>query len=72
MDYYCNICDKTINLKSKNRHNKTKGHYFTKNYVTNNYNYKDIVWDDVEKILHEISLTIIINLMNLKFMCPVK
>ena len=24
-----------------------------KNYVTNNYNYDDIVWDDVEKILHE-------------------
>ena len=24
-----------------------------KNYVTNIYNYNDIVWDDVEKILHE-------------------
>ena len=23
------------------------------NYVTNTYNYNDIVWDDVEKILHE-------------------
>ena len=53
MDYYCNICDKTINQKSKNRHNKTKRHYFMKNYVTNNYNCNDIVWDDVEKILHE-------------------
>ena len=24
-----------------------------KNYVTNFYNYNDIVWGDVEKILHE-------------------
>ena len=24
-----------------------------KNYVTNTYNYNDIVWDDVEQILHE-------------------
>ena len=53
MDYFCNICDKTINHISKNRHNKTKGHYFTKNYVTNKDNYNDIVWDDVETTLHE-------------------
>ena len=24
-----------------------------KNYLTNIYNYNDIVWDDVEKTLHE-------------------
>ena len=54
MDYYCNICDKTINHKSKNRHNKTKGHYFMKNYVTNNYNYNDNVWDDVETLYENI------------------
>ena len=24
-----------------------------KNYVTNNYNYNDIVWDDVENIIHD-------------------
>ena len=53
MDYYCAICDRSINLKSKNRHNKTKRHYFMENYVTNTYNYNDIVWDDVEKIFHE-------------------
>ena len=51
--FFCEICDKTINHKSKNRHNKTKRHYFMKNYVTNTYNYNDIVWDDVEQILHE-------------------
>ena len=53
MSYYFNICDKTINHKFKNRHNKTKRHYFMKNYVTSTYSYIDIVWDDVEKILHE-------------------
>ena len=45
------ICDKTINYKSNNRYNKTKRHYFMKNYVTNTHNYNDIVRDDVEKIL---------------------
>ena len=53
MDYYCEICDKSINDKHRNKHNKAKCHYFMKNYVTNIYNYNDIVWDDVENILHE-------------------
>ena len=51
--FHCEIYDKTINHISKNRHNKTKRHHFMKNYVTNTYNYNEIVWDDVEKILHE-------------------
>ena len=53
MSYHCEICDKTINHKSKNQHNKTKRRYFMKNYVTNTYNYNDIVWGDVEQIRHE-------------------
>ena len=53
MDYYCAICDRLISDKHKNKHNKTKRHYFMKNYVTNIYKYNDIVWGDVEKILHE-------------------
>ena len=53
MDFYCNICDKSINDKPRNKHNKTKRHHFMKKYVTNTYNYNDILWDDVEKILHE-------------------
>ena len=53
MEYYCNICDKSINDKPRNKHNNTKRHVFVKNYVTNIYNYDDIVWDDVEKTLHE-------------------
>ena len=51
--FYCEICDEKINYKSKNKNNKTKGHYFMKNYVTNIYNYNNIVWVDVENILHE-------------------
>ena len=53
MDYYCVICDRSINYKHRNKHNKTKRHYFLKNFVTNIYKYNDIVWGDVEKILHE-------------------
>ena len=72
MSYYCKICDKSINHKSENKHNRTKRHYFMKKYVTNCYNYIDTVWDDVEKILHGILLVIIIILMSLNFMCHVK
>ena len=53
MDYYCNICDKSINYKPRNKHNKTKRHYFMKNHATIFYKYNDNVSDDVEKILHE-------------------
>ena len=53
MDCYCNVCGETIINKPRNKHNKTRSHYFMKNYVTNNYNYNDIVWVDVENILHE-------------------
>ena len=35
------------------KHNKTKRHYFMNNYVTNSYNYNDIIWVDVENILRE-------------------
>ena len=53
MDYYCAICDRSINYKHRNKHDRTKRHYFMKNYLTNFYKYNDIVWGDVEKILHE-------------------
>ena len=51
--FFCEICDKRINIKSRNKHDKTKSHDFMKNYVTNIYNYSDIVWDDVENIIHD-------------------
>ena len=53
MRYYCNVCDKTIINKPRNKHNKTKSPYFMKTSVTNIYNYIDIVWGDVENIFHE-------------------
>ena len=53
MEYYCKISDKSVNHKSRKKHNKLKRHYFMKNYVTNIYNYNDNIWDDVEKILHQ-------------------
>ena len=51
--FFSEICGKTKNHKSKNRHYKTKRHYCMKNSVTNTYNYNDIVQDDVEKIVQE-------------------
>ena len=30
MDYYCNVRDKTIINKPRNKHNQTKSHYFMK------------------------------------------
>ena len=74
MRYYCRICDKTINHKAKNKHNKTKRHYFMKNYVTKTYNYNDIVWDDIEQILHEniISLNNKFNEFKVNVSCETK
>ena len=31
MDYYCNVCDKTIINKPRKKYNKTKSLYFMKN-----------------------------------------
>ena len=46
------VIKKIIN-KSRNEHDKTKSHDFMKIYVTNIYNYSDIIWDDVENIIHD-------------------
>ena len=51
--FYCEICDKKVIDKSRNKHNKTKSHDFMKNYVVNIYNYSGFVWDDVENIIHD-------------------
>ena len=47
------MSDGTINHKSRNKHIKTKRHYFMKKYVTITYNYNDILWGDNEQILLE-------------------
>ena len=72
MSYYCDICDKSKNHKSKNRHNRTKRHYLMKKHVTNFSNYKDIFWDDVEKILHENNFSHNNNFNEYNFMCHLK
>ena len=41
--FHCEICDKTMNHKSRNKHTKTKRNYVMKNYVTNICNFNDIV-----------------------------
>ena len=55
--FYCEICGKIIINKSTNKHNKTKNHYYMKTFVTNIYNYNNIVWDDVENIIHDNIIT---------------
>ena len=51
--FYCVICDKRIINKSRNKHGKTKGHDFMKNYVTKINKYSDILWSVVENILRD-------------------
>ena len=39
MNYYCDICDKTIKRKSKTRHNKSKSHLHMKSYIKRKTHY---------------------------------
>ena len=55
--FYCELCGKRIINKSRNKHDKTKSHYFMKKFVTNIYNYNNIVRDDVENIIHDNFIT---------------
>ena len=70
--FYCEIYDKTKFNKPKKKHKKTKSHDFMKNYVINSYIYNDIVWDDVENIIHDDIIIHKNKLMNLKLVCYVK
>ena len=51
VNYYCGICDKTINRKSKTKHIKTKNHSFLDSYVRKKHNFDDVYWEDFEKFL---------------------
>ena len=54
LDYYCEICDKTINRKSKTKHINSKTHlntYF--NIVINKHIFGDVFWIDFEETIHE-------------------
>ena len=46
MDYYCEICDKTIKNKSKTNHLKSKNHLHMKSYVRDEHIVGDVYWKD--------------------------
>ena len=52
MDYYCEICDKTIKNKSKTKHHKSKNHLHMKSYVREEHIVGDIYWKDFYRVIH--------------------
>ena len=53
MDYYCDICDKTIKRKSKTKHIKSKNHLHMKSYVREKHTIGDVYWKDFYKVIRE-------------------
>ena len=53
MDYYCDICDKTIKRKSKTRHIKSKSHLHMKSYVRDEHTIGDVYWKDFYRVIRE-------------------
>ena len=53
MDYYCDICDKTIKRKSKTRHNKSKSHLHMKSYIREKHTIGDVYWKDFYRVIGE-------------------
>ena len=54
VDYYCKICDFTINRKFKANHMKSKSHsHMNHIYVINKYVNGKVYWEDVEKAIHQ-------------------
>ena len=51
VDYYCKICDKTINRKLGTHHIKSKGHSYMNSYVREKHAVGDIYWRDFEEII---------------------
>ena len=51
--YYCEICDKTINRKSKTKHIRSKIHLHMNSYVKQKHTLGDVFWKDFEKILRD-------------------
>ena len=37
MTYFCNLCDKSNNLKSKNKHFKSKNHKYLEDFIIMKY-----------------------------------
>ena len=53
MDYYCDICDKTIKRKSKTRHVKSKSHLHMKSYIREKHTIGDVYWKDFYRVIRE-------------------
>ena len=53
MDYYCDICDKTIRRKSKTKHIRSKSHLYMSSYVKQKHTIGNVYWKDFEKILRD-------------------
>ena len=44
VNYYCEICDKTINRKSKTKHIRSKSHLHMNFYVRQRHTLGDVYW----------------------------
>ena len=53
MDYYCDICDKTIKRKSKTRYIKSKSHLHMKSYIKEKHTIGDVYWKDFYRVIRE-------------------
>ena len=53
MDYFCDICDKSIKRKSKTRHIKSKIHLHMKSYIREKHTIGDVYWKDFYRVIRE-------------------
>ena len=53
MDYYYEICDKTIKNKSKTNHFISKNHLHMKSYVRDEHIVGDLFWKDFYRVIRE-------------------
>ena len=51
MDYFCDICDKTIKRKSKTKHLKSKNHLHMKSYIRDKHIVGDVYWKDFYSVI---------------------
>ena len=53
IDYFCDICDKTIKRKSKTRHIQSKSHLQMKSYIREKHTIGDVYWKDLYRVIRE-------------------
>ena len=53
MNYYCEICDKTIKRKSKTKHIKSKSHLHMKSYIREKHTIGNVYWKDFYRVIRE-------------------